>query len=296
MAISESQLETWAKQGATAQFTSTYSTLSSCLSDTQSPYSKRDFSIFLQGSYKNDTNIYADSDVDLVIRLNDVFYSDLANLPADDQVTFNAAKSDASYNLHNFRSEVLSWLITKYGADVVPGKKAIFVKGNGNRRDADVLPCAKLRRYYSFKSWTDQRYVEGIRFFLPDNSYIDNFPNQHHDNCTTKHQNTNSWFKRTVRAYKNLRNTMIDKNIISADLAPSYFLEGLLYNVPNERFGGSHQLNFKDTLDWLIAADRSKFECANGLYYLLHPTSLVTWRAEKCDAYLKAAKKYWDDA
>jgi hypothetical protein len=44
------------------------------------------------------------------------------------------------------------WLTKKYGNDVQPGTKAIFIKGSGARRDADVLVCAKLRRYHHFKN------------------------------------------------------------------------------------------------------------------------------------------------
>jgi Nucleotidyltransferase domain len=68
--ISEQQLETWARRGPTAQFTATYETLRNVLNDTRSPYYPKDYTIFLQGSYKNDTNVYGDSDVDVVIRLN----------------------------------------------------------------------------------------------------------------------------------------------------------------------------------------------------------------------------------
>ena len=68
MSISEAQLETWAKQGPTAQFTATYDTLSAVLNDASSPYYLKDFKVFLQGSYKNDSNVYGDSDVDVVIR------------------------------------------------------------------------------------------------------------------------------------------------------------------------------------------------------------------------------------
>jgi hypothetical protein len=47
-------------------------------------------------------------------------------------------------------------------------------------------------------------------------------------------------------------------------------MEGLLWNVPL-RSGGTKQQNFSDTLEWLWKADRSKFACANDLYYLCHP-------------------------
>lgn len=296
MTISEDQLKTWGKQGPTAQFTATYDTLKSCLNDSSSPYYSKDFSIFLQGSYKNDTNVYGDSDVDVVIRLNQTFYSDITNLPEEDKKLWNAARSDADYTLDQFKKDVAGWLVKKYGSDVQPGTKAIYIKGNGNRRNADVLVCCKHRRYTRFKSWADQSCQEGISFFNSSGVRIDNFPIQHSDNCTKKHQDSKSWFKHTARIYKNLRNTMVEKKLIEDDLAPSYFIEGLLWNVPLDRFGGTEQQNFCDTLNWLWKADRSKFACANDLYNLFHATSLVTWRSEKCEKFLGKAIEYWNAA
>jgi hypothetical protein len=266
------------------------------LNDSNSPYYPKDFSVFLQGSYKNDSNVYGDSDVDVVIRLNKTFYTDLTNLPEEDKKLWNAARSDAGYTLNQFKENVTSWLVKKYGDDVQPGTKAIYIKGNGSRRNADVLVCCKHRRYIRFKSWHDQSYHEGISFFNSAGVRIDNFPNQHSDNCTKKHQDTKNWYKHTVRIYKNLRNVMIEKKIIDDGLAPSYFLEGLLWNVPIDLFGGTEQQNFCDTFDWLWKADRNKFVCANGLYYLCHLNSLVTWRSEKCQQFLSKAIDYWNAA
>lgn len=296
MAISENQLATWGKQGPTAQFTATYETLKTCLSSSRAPYSSKSFSIFLQGSYKNDTNVYGDSDVDVVMRLDQTFYEDLSYISEQEAQLFRAARSDATYTLQEFKRDVTAWLVDQYGSDVQPGKKAVYVRGNGTRRSTDVLICCKHYRYKYFKDWGNQSANEGVSFLTSDGNRIDNFPQQHHDNCTKKHQDTNKWFKHTVRAYKNLRNMMIEKKLIEPDLAPSYFLEGLLWNVPPGRFGGSEQQNFLDTLQWLREADRSKFACANDLYYLFHPTSQVTWRAEKCDRFLTKAFEYWNAA
>jgi hypothetical protein len=294
MSISEIQLATWAKQGATPQFTSTYDTLKTVLNDSSSPYCPKDFNIFLQGSYKNDTNVYADSDVDVVIRLDAIFYTDLYFLPAEDKTRYDAQRSPGSYTLDEFKGSVVAWLTKKYGNDVKPGKKAIFIKGNGGRRDADVLVCAKLRRYYSFPAVGDPKFTDGICFFLPDGTRIENYPERHSENCTTKHQDTRQWFKHTVRVYKNLRNTFIQKGIIEDGVAPSYFIEGLLHNLPTAQFAGTEQQNFLDTLKWLIAADRSKFECANGQFYLLGNTN-VTWPTANCDKFLTAAMDYWNN-
>lgn len=176
-----------------------------------------------------------------------------------------------------------------------PGNKAVFIKGNGTRRDADVLVCAKLRRYYAFPAYGDPLFVDGICFFLPDGTRIENFPEKHSENCSQKHQDTRQWFKHTVRIFKNLRNTMIQKQIIEDGLAPSYFIEGMLYNVPQDRYGGSEQLNFMDVLNWLLAADRDKFVCANEQFKLLGDGH-VTWPAANCTRFLNALKAYNDAA
>jgi hypothetical protein len=295
VSISEAQLETWSKLGPTAQFTATYETLRTVLNDSSSPYYPKSFEIFLQGSYKNTTNVYGDSDVDVVIRLDSIFFTDLYFLNDEEKGRYNAQRSAGSYTLAEFKTSVIAWLTKKYGSDVKPGTKAVFIKGNGARRDADVLVCAKLRRYYSFPAVGDPIFVDGICFFLPAGTRIENYPEKHSENCTTKHQETKQWFKHTVRIFKNLRNTMIDNGIIEDGLAPSYFIEGLLYNVPTDRFGGTEQLNFKDVLNWVLAADRTKFECANGQFKLLG-NSNVTWPAENCTKFLNAVKAYNDAA
>lgn len=294
MAISDTQLATWAKQGPTGQFTATYETIRNVLNDSNSPYYLKDFEIFLQGSYKNTTNVYGDSDVDIVIRLDSIFYTDLHFLNQEEKARHEAQRSPGTYTLAEFKSSVMAWLVKHYGANVDPGKKAIFIKGNGtSRRDADVLVCAKLRRYYSFPAYGEPTFVDGICFFMPDGTRIENFPEKHSENCTAKQKTTNSWFKHTVRIFKNLRNTLVEKKIITDGLAPSYFIEGLLYNVPTDRFGGSEQANFKDVLEWLLAADRSTFSCANEQFKLLG-SGPVTWRAENCTTFLTAVKAYND--
>jgi hypothetical protein len=288
MAIPTAQLETWGKQGPTPQFTSTYETLKNVLEDRNAPYANQSKSIFLQGSYRNDTNVYGDSDVDIVICLDSIFYPDITRLSPEDRAAYEANMSTVQYTLHDFKRDVQSWLVQKYGASVRLGTKAIYIGGSGTRRNADVLVAADHRRYYTYKSPYDQTYDEGICFFNSASDRIYNFPKQHSDNCTSKHQATNRWFKLTVRTFKNARNKLIEDGKIQEGLAPSYFLEGLLYNVPNDRFGGGEAANFNDVLAWLIGADRTKFVCANDLYYLFHATSPVTWRSEKCDTFLNA--------
>jgi len=295
MPIPESQLDTWAKQGSITQSQATYKTVRGVLEGSDAAYAKRDYAIFLQGSYGNDTNIYADSDVDVVIRMDDIHYTDLDALSDEDKAAYQAARTTAEYSYKTFKSEIITQLTKHFGSDVDPGNKAVLVKGNGSRRDADVLPCVLLRKYTRFKSWNDRRYIEGFCFWDAKGAMIINYPKQHSENCTTKHQSTNAWFKPLVRIVKNMRNAMIDDGYLNEGIAPSYFLEGLLYNVPKSKFGTSYEDTFIKAINWIIETDRSKFVCANEQYYLCHPTSPVTWRKENLQTFLDAATKYWKD-
>jgi tRNA nucleotidyltransferase (CCA-adding enzyme) len=73
MAIPEAQLQTWSHQGAIAGSSSTYATVKNVLEAATTPYAAKRYKVFLQGSYGNDTNIYSESDVDIVIRLDTPF-------------------------------------------------------------------------------------------------------------------------------------------------------------------------------------------------------------------------------
>jgi hypothetical protein len=293
MAIPESQLDTWSHQGSITQSSTTYSTIKKTLESTESAFAAKDYSIFLQGSYGNDTNIYSESDVDIVIRLNSCFYHDLEMLPDDQKAAFKKVHPDANYCYFEFKKDVLAFLEYKYGDSVKSGNKAIKIDANGSRRNADVLVCAAYRRYYKFLSTYDESHNTGICFHSANNARIANYPKQHSENCTAKHQTTNKWFKPMVRILKNMRSKLVENKMIEAGVAPSYYIEGLLYNVPTEKFGTSYGDSFVNCITWILEADRSKFVCANEQYLLLHETSPVTWRDPKCTEFLKAVCELW---
>jgi hypothetical protein len=73
-------------------------------------------------------------------------------------------------------------------------------------------------------------------------------------------------------------------------VAPSYFIEGMLHNVPNDKFGKTLEDTFVATFNYIINADRSEFKCANGK---LLGTSPVTWRAADCQTLLDGLKQLW---
>lgn len=293
MAIPESQLDTWSHQGSITQSSNTYNSIKATLEATDTPYSAKTYKVFLQGSYGNDTNIYSESDVDIVIRLDDCFQHDLSQLPTEQQDAFKTTHSDATYTHKDFKSDVLRVLSSKYGKDVDSGKKAIAIAASGNRRKSDVIAAIQYRRYHKFLSISDQSYDEGICFYTNSGTQIANYPKQHSENLTAKHQGTSNWFKPMARILKNMRSRLIAEDMLENGVAPSYYLEGLLYNVPNDKFGKCYEDTFVNAINWILDADRSKFVCANEQYYLLFEDSPVTWRTEKCDKFLNAAVELW---
>lgn len=294
MAVPETQLDAWSKIGAVTQSRNTYATVKSVLEDSGSPYYSKSFASFLQGSYANDTNVYRDSDVDVILRLDSTWYHDANLLPADQYAAFERAyPGSTNYGLSEFKAQVAAWLRQKFGDTVRIGSKAILIPGNGSRRDCDVLPCARFKYYWKFKSTSDESLAEGICFFLSDGTRIVNFPKQHSDNCTSKHQATAQWFKPTVRIFKNMRNHMVDSGALQDGIAPSYFIEGMLWNVPTEKYGRNWQDTFVNTYNYIASADRSLFKCANGIHSLLGG-SPVNWSASNCQAFLNALQTMWN--
>ncbi len=294
--IAESQLDIWASQGRTPQFTDTYNRIRDNLISGGAPYPLTATEVFLQGSYKNDTNVYGDSDVDIVLCYTGAFYKDLSGLSPEDQRAYDAAAGPAAtYDFAAFKHDATRYIMRLYN-NVNIGKKALYIPGgNSGRRNVDVLIAYQLRRYYEFKSWQNQRYAQGVCFFPAGGSLIENFPKLHSDNCTTKHQNTGSYFKPMVRIFKNMRNAMIGKGLLVDGVAPSYFIEGMLYNVPNDKFGGTYQQTWINCFTHIVTADRDKLVCANRMHWLLRDSSPTSWPVSNFDTFTTALKRYWEN-
>lgn len=107
MPIPEQQLTTWSGQGAIAGSRDTYATVKLALETNDTDYAKKWYEVFLQGSYCNDTNIYAESDVDIVICLKTVFYHDLTLMSPTEQAAFKSSFSDGTDTLADFKAGVL---------------------------------------------------------------------------------------------------------------------------------------------------------------------------------------------
>ncbi len=294
MAIPEGQLETWSHQGSKVQSASTYQTIRGVLDDPKSPYYNWTYRIFLQGSYGNDTNIYADSDVDVVICLTSVYYGDISHLNDAEKARYEANRSPGGMSFSEFKAQVLSWLKHKFGDGVKAGKKAIFIPGNGSRRDADVLVCVANKTFTSYPEYGDPTLVEGVCFWTSDNEKIVNYPKQHLENCTTMNGAASGRFKPSIRVLKNMRNAMIEHGYIKAGVAPSYFLEGMLSNVPTQNFVASRQQTFENYMHWLQTCPTGDLTCANGIHYLLRDGHSACWNVADFNTFRSSAALFYN--
>ena len=176
------------------------------------------------------------------------------------------------------------------------GDKAIAIDASGSRRKSDVIVATQFRRYFKFRSGSDSEYVEGICFFNAAGERIANYPKQHSANLTTKHQASSKWLKPTARVFKNMRSRMVEDGLIKAGIAPSYYIEGLLYNVPSEKLMTSYQDCVVNALNWYRQeASKADLVCANEQYYLLRDGYHTCWRQETCDAFIEAAVELWNE-
>ncbi len=291
MTISESQLTIWSNQGATDSAQKTHSSLRNALDTYEKWPVDTTYDTYLQGSYRNTTNIRGDSDVDLVIELTSVSYS---NLTDAEKALLKLGL--ASYKWNDFRNDVIAALIGYYGAQFVDtsGSKSVKVLPNSGRLKADVVVAANYKYYENLRVR-----AEGMTFWtLPSWQQVVNYPKLHYEKGATKNsaQRTNGWYKPTIRIFKNARNRVTDTNPFFRGHFPSYFVEGLLYNVPDRVFGGTYQATFLNILNRLgaeLGSDRAtSFVCQNEMAYLFGASS-VQWNIDYAREYVTQLIQLW---
>jgi hypothetical protein len=299
MAIPESQLETWSHQGAVATAKATHISIRTALAANTSPLLGKDYEVYPQGSYKNDTNIRGESDVDVVVQLNATFGYDLTGLSQTQAQLFHVAyPSNGTYLGGQSRDDILQALRAYYGrAAVTEGAKSLKLARAQGKLGADIIPAIQLRKYQYFYGIDAQQYVEGIRFHSHRNGWqIVNFPKLHYDNGVAKNAQgrTNGRYKPAVRMFKNARTYLVDRSAIAKDAAPSYFLESLIYNAPDSLFSGNRQEMFMNVGNYLYGLQPDRAICQNEQMPLFGSTP-EQWDAPKAGQFLNALRDLWNN-
>lgn len=180
-------------------------------------------SVYAKGSYANNTNVRADSDVDIAVQCEEVVYweeSEVGAHPESEPYT-------GPWTREKLRNELVAALRTKFPGQIdTTGSTAIRIESNSGRVEADVVPAFNFKYYFP-----SGRVRSGSRIFKKDGSALTNYPSQQLVNGRAKNTVTNTRYKKTVRIMKRVENAMVDAGIHRE--VSSFFIECLVYNCPN---------------------------------------------------------------
>ena len=289
MSIPESQLGRWSNHGAQDASIRTHEAIRRVIYAYRWPQDVT-FDFYLQGSYRNDTNIRGDSDVDVVLELTSTFEHDGSALSQYDQSSLEASFQSATYSWNDFRRDTLKALKSGFSDELVgQGNKSIKLKPTRSRLAADVVVCMAHRRYSNLYA-----FAEGITFWaLHDKRWIINFPKEHFKNGASKSRRSYDRYKRTVRMFKNARNHLEDSGRISPDLAPSYFVECLLYNAPDLAFNHRLDETYCSIVNWITENRLENLVCQNEQQLLFGP-SPGQWSIENAETLGNELTSMWN--
>ncbi|EOR10001.1 nucleotidyltransferase domain-containing protein [Acinetobacter tandoii] len=181
--------------------------------------------IYAKGSYANNTNVRSDSDVDIAVECTEVQYwkeSEKGNRQS-------GKPYEGIWTPAKLRAELILALEKKFPDQVdATGSTAIQINANSARINADVVPCFSYRYYMKNGS------RDGTKIFKTDGTSIVNYPFQQKENGIAKNNRTGYAYKKGVRILKRIENAMEVDHVFHE--LPSFFIECLAYNCPDEVF------------------------------------------------------------
>lgn len=251
--------------------------------------SKKNIEVFTQGSYRNNTNVKQNSDVDICVVYMDSFFYDI---PPEKNKS-DLSITDADYKFNEFKEDVERALVNKFGnSGITRGNKAFDVHSNTYRVDADVVACFEYRRY----TGSGLNYLSGTEFITEDGKGVINWPKQHYENGVNKNNRTNKRYKKVVRIFKKLNLSMQEDGVAISERIPSFLIESLIWNTPDYLFEKS---NYADTIRGVLVFlynETSSFEkCkewgeVSELKYLFRGPQ--PWKLEDTNNFILEAWRY----
>ena len=272
MPIHESTLARWSHHEAGTDFKQAHVPIRKAL-EAHEGLLQFKYEVFLQGSYKNDTNLGGDSDVDVVVRLSAKLKPRVTDLTGE-RLQEDGSHRHVHQRWRSFRDEALKAMRARFRKAAKSGRKTQKVPKGKIPADSDLVVKVS--------------YKEGIAFYLSDEGrWVATYPQLHQARGLNKEWAANYRFKRTVRMFKAARNRLVEKKMLTKGDTPSYFIECLLYNVPDSLFAPKLAPTYTDILDWLRTAKLYNFECQNGQVPLFGQER-EQWTVKKARAFVRA--------
>lgn len=236
------------------------------------------YKVYVKGSYANNTNVRLDYDVDIAVECTDFYYFDKTGAAADVK---KAAVVEAlpawskRYTRDDFKRAVAKALTDSFGSKAISkGNMAYRIREDKTTLPADVVPCYEYHYIYDVNNQSQPLSHRGSRIYPEIGDHIHNWPRQQLVCGNTKNDATSRRYKRMVRVLKRIENELVKANVMG-DL-PSFFMECLVYNVPNDCFNHTtYREDIDAVLNELSNQTRAADTCAKWLEvnerkYLFH--------------------------
>lgn len=244
--------------------------------------------VYAKGSYANNTNVRADSDVDVAVECTEVLYWE----ESEKGIHTPGSPYKGIWTPTKLRTELISALVAKFGDQVdSTGSTAIQINSSSARVDADVVPCFSFRRHMK----NEKR--DGTKIFKKDGTSIVNYPRQQLDNGVAKNNRTGYAYKKGVRLLKRIENSMANDGTFRE--LPSFFMECLAYNCPDSVFKRD---SWVERLKGMLVhiwdelqgdePESGRWVEVNNCFYLFHKSQ--EWSREDGREFAKAAWNYFD--
>lgn len=193
------------------------------------PFAGLGLTVEPKGSWANNTNVSSDSDSDMDIKVEftqRTFRGSATGMANWELLVQNGAYR-GPWTPEKFRSELGIALRRASNSVDASHNVAFYVPSvSGSRPDTDVVPCFTYLHNPTFAAPN-----RGTIVFTKDGKHIVNWPQQQLDNGRAKNTRTGYRYKFAVRALKAVENDLAGLGVINN--LPSYFMECLIYNVPD---------------------------------------------------------------
>ncbi len=232
-------------------------------------FDPNDVSIYLQGCYACKTNTKFQSKIEIIVEVNKTREFDYDTMvPSSMQMRDDFFIDFEHYfNVKRFKQVLADEIKKILGIRIIIGATTILIPSFGSvQHSIDVFPCFKYKYFTPEGGSIRSKLVYDEK--LEEHFLM--FTNLHTVNGNLKDTMTQGNFKRMVRFMKNLVaiSAREDKNI---HFVRGYYVECLLYNVPNEMYlvtDGKLSSVFLKVINWLNFANLNDFICQNQMWSL----------------------------
>lgn len=261
--------------------------------------------VYAKGSYKNNTNVRRNSDVDVAIEYTGIVFFGYWQSASKENVWSARGiepyagplrNTSGDFDIARFKNAIGAALAGAFGTGAVTRSNKVFTaRESSHSLAADVIPCVTFNQH-----WSPTGYAEGIQLLAdrePRLSIV-NYPHQHYKNGVAKNKATSKRFKSVVRILKNLENLMVAEGD-SLEVA-AYLIESLVYNCPNDCFQESTWAAqarsvlihiWEDTEE---ESSETRWVEVNGIKYLFHESQ--KWTRDEARDFVHAAWQYVKDS